>query len=57
LLTSAYGDADVFVATLRYVETPYVLTLSCRPDGDGLTVDCRFNVGFGPTTFTLTAHA
>jgi CubicO group peptidase (beta-lactamase class C family) len=57
LLTSAYGDGDVFVATLRYVETPYVLALSCRPEGDALIVDCRFNVGFGPTTFTLTAHA
>ena len=57
LLTSAYGDGDAFVATLRYVATPFVMTLSCRPEGDALIVDCRFNVGFGPSTFTLTAHA
>jgi CubicO group peptidase (beta-lactamase class C family) len=57
LLTSAYGDGDAFVATLRYVATPYVATLSCRPEGDALIVDCKFNVSFGPTAFTLTAHA
>jgi hypothetical protein len=57
LLTSAYGDGDAFVATLRYVATPYVMTLSCRPEGDVLIVDCGLNVSFGPTTFTLTAHA
>jgi hypothetical protein len=57
LLTSAYGDGDAFVATLRYVATPYVVTLTCRPEGDALIVDYRFNVGFGPSTVTLTAHA
>jgi CubicO group peptidase (beta-lactamase class C family) len=53
LLTSAFTDGDAFVATFRYLETPYVATLSCRPDGDALTVDVNFNVSFGPTEFTL----
>ncbi|MDX6248480.1 MAG: hypothetical protein QOF10_1840, partial [Kribbellaceae bacterium] len=34
-------------------ETPYVATLTCRPDGDSLTVDVNFNLSFGPTEFTL----
>jgi CubicO group peptidase (beta-lactamase class C family) len=53
LVTSACADGDVFVATLRYLETPYVVTLACRPEGESLTVDVKFNVSFGPTEFTL----
>jgi hypothetical protein len=53
LVTSACADGDVFVATLRYLETPYVATLACRPEGESLTVDVKFNVSFGPTEFTL----
>jgi hypothetical protein len=33
------------------------VTLACRPEGDVLIVDCRFNVGFDPSRFTITAHA
>jgi CubicO group peptidase (beta-lactamase class C family) len=53
LLTNASADGDAFVATFRYLETPYVVTLTCRPDGDSLTVDVNFNLSFGPTEFSL----
>ncbi|MFI5692929.1 serine hydrolase domain-containing protein [Kribbella sp. NPDC051586] len=55
LVTSAYGDGDAFVATLRWVETPFVAKLTCRVSGDSMTVDGELNVSFGPTTFTLTS--
>ncbi|WP_237744957.1 serine hydrolase domain-containing protein [Kribbella catacumbae] len=55
LATSAYGDGDTIVATIRYLETPFVVTLRCRPEGDGLTVDIVFNVSFGPLRSTLTS--
>jgi CubicO group peptidase (beta-lactamase class C family) len=59
LLTSAYGDGDAFIATFRFPETPCVLTLTCCPAGEGVVegvlVDGRYNVSFGPTTFTLTS--
>ena len=51
-LTSAYGDGDAFVATFRWVETPFVATLSCRVDNGRMTVDGKLNVSFGPTEFT-----
>ncbi|MEU4389057.1 serine hydrolase [Kribbella sp. NPDC023855] len=53
VVTSAYADGDTFVATLRHLETPHVVTLRCRPDGDALQVDLRFNVSFGPLETTL----
>ncbi|NEA36704.1 serine hydrolase [Streptomyces sp. SID13031] len=53
LVTSAHADGDAFVATFRYLETPYAATFTCRPDGDGLTIDVRYNVSFGPTEFSL----
>ena len=52
---SAYADGDTFVATIRFVETPFVLTLACHPAGDTLTIDVTQNVSFGPTSFTLTS--
>lgn len=56
VLTSAYGDGDTFVATIRVAESPFVATLRCRPAGDQLTVDVTLNVSFGPTEFTLTSE-
>ena len=53
LVTNASGDGEAFVATFRYLETPYVATFTCRPDGDALAIDVRFNVSFGPTEFSL----
>ena len=56
VLTSAYGDGDAFVATLRWVETPFVATLTCRVDGSTMTVDGKLNVSFGPTEFQLSSE-
>ncbi|MFC6156427.1 serine hydrolase domain-containing protein [Kribbella sp. NPDC058693] len=56
ILTSAYGDGDAFVATLRWVETPFVAKFTCRVAGDSMTVDGELNVSFGPTEFTLTSE-
>ncbi|HZX02714.1 MAG TPA: serine hydrolase, partial [Kribbella sp.] len=56
ILTSAYGDGDAFVATFRWVETPFVATLACRVDGGAMTVDGTLNVSFGPTTFSMTSQ-
>jgi hypothetical protein len=57
LVTSAYGDGDTFVATVRYLETPFVATMRCRVVGDTLEVDLRFNVSFGPLESTLTSRS
>jgi CubicO group peptidase (beta-lactamase class C family) len=51
MVTSAYGDGDAFVATVRLLETPFVLTLVCRPTGGKLTVVATWNVMFGPAEF------
>jgi CubicO group peptidase (beta-lactamase class C family) len=56
VLTSAYGDQNAVVATLRFLETPYCYTLTCRPSGEDLTVEVGMNVGSGPGQITLTAH-
>lgn len=55
LLTSAHGAGGAFVATFRSLGTPYELTLSCRVEGDKLTVVRRFNVSFAPLELTLTS--
>jgi CubicO group peptidase (beta-lactamase class C family) len=54
VLTSAYGDQDAVVATLRFPETPYCYTLTCRPSGEDLNVEVGTNVG--PDQLTLTAQ-
>jgi CubicO group peptidase (beta-lactamase class C family) len=53
LVTSAHADGDTFVATIRFVETPFVLTLACHPSAGTLSIDATQNVSFGPTSFTL----
>ncbi|WP_238165909.1 serine hydrolase domain-containing protein [Kribbella caucasensis] len=53
IVTNAYSEGSTFVATIRLLETPYVITLACRPTGDALTVDLKFNVAFGPTEVQL----
>jgi hypothetical protein len=56
VVTSAYGDGDAFVATLRWLESPYVATLTCRATGGTMTVDAELNVSFGPTEFTIVSE-
>jgi CubicO group peptidase (beta-lactamase class C family) len=53
ILTSAIASNDAFVATFRWVETPFVATLTCHPTPNSMTIDCQLNVSFGPTSFTL----
>jgi hypothetical protein len=55
MVSSAYGDGEAFVATFRLLEAPFVVTFSCRPDGENLVIDAELNVNSGPTTFTLTS--
>jgi hypothetical protein len=57
VVTSAYGDGDAFVATIRWVESPFLATLTCRVTDGTMTVDGQLNVSFGPTTFTITSEA
>jgi CubicO group peptidase (beta-lactamase class C family) len=56
VVSSAYLDGDTFVATIRFLETPFVLTLACHPPTDQLTIDVTQNVSFGPTAFTITSE-
>ena len=53
VVSSAYADGDKYVATIRFLETPFVLTLSCHAPTDQLTIDVTQNVSFGPTAFTI----
>ena len=54
MVTSAYADGDAFVATFRWLESPFaVATLTCRvTDGDTMTIDGSSTCRFGPATFT-----
>jgi CubicO group peptidase (beta-lactamase class C family) len=56
VVTSAYGDGDVFVATIRWLETPFVAKLACRTADGQMTIDVSLNVSFGPTELTLTSE-
>ncbi len=44
----AWTAADTYLVQLRYYSTPFSRTLTCRFDGDTVTVDARLNVSFGP---------
>lgn len=57
VVTSAYGDGDAFVATLRWVDTPFAATLTCRVADGAMTVDGKLNVSFGPLDFSLISEA
>ncbi len=56
ILTSAYGEGGAFVATYRWVETPFLATLTCRADGGTMTVDGKLNVSFGETEFSIVSE-
>jgi CubicO group peptidase (beta-lactamase class C family) len=43
----AWTAADTFLVQLRYYGTPFSRTLTCRFDGDTVTVDAKLNVNFG----------
>ncbi|MGZ0146777.1 serine hydrolase domain-containing protein [Kribbella sp. WER1] len=56
VVTSAYGDGDALVATIRWVETPFLAALTCRVADGVMTVDANLNVSFGPTEFTIVSE-
>ncbi|MBP2356972.1 CubicO group peptidase (beta-lactamase class C family) [Kribbella aluminosa] len=56
VVTSAYADGDALVATIRWVETPFVAVLTCRVADGAMTVDAKLNVSFGPTEFTVVSE-
>jgi CubicO group peptidase (beta-lactamase class C family) len=55
VVTSACADGDAFVATIRWVDTPFAGTFTCRVADDTMTVDTQLNVSFGPTENTMTS--
>ena len=51
LVAGTWTGPDRYVLTIRWVETPHVLTVTVDVDGDRLTVAATANVSFGPTEF------
>lgn len=47
--SGAWTDERTYVAQLWWYETPFKRTLTCRFNGDRVTVKQRLNVAFGPT--------
>lgn len=48
--SGAWTAPDCFAAKICFAETPMILSLQLRFDGDAITVDTEYNVDFGPTT-------
>jgi hypothetical protein len=47
--SGAWTAADTFTAKICFYETPFIITLTMKFDGDRLLLDSRSNVGFGAT--------
>ena len=43
-------DGDTFTARMAFVETPFLLSLKLKFNGDEVTLDAQSNVGFGATS-------
>ncbi|MFB6725945.1 serine hydrolase domain-containing protein [Kribbella sp. NPDC056345] len=56
VVTSAYGDGDALVATIRWLEGPHAAEFRCRIEDGRMTVDGRLNVSFAPLEFTVTSE-
>lgn len=48
-MSGAWPDGRTWVVHACYVQSPFVLRLTHRFEGDRLTLERRLNVGFGPT--------
>jgi hypothetical protein len=48
-VSGAWASEDTFVLSVIYRETPFCETYECRFVDDGMTMDWRVNVSFGPT--------
>jgi hypothetical protein len=46
--SGAWTSEDTFTLTLCQYETPFILTITCRFEGDKLFYDFKVNVSFGP---------
>jgi CubicO group peptidase (beta-lactamase class C family) len=56
--SGAWASDHEYVAKICLYETPFILTLKFRFEGDSVTVDSETNVGFGPTKRpTLVGHS
>ncbi len=51
LVSGAWTAPDTYVLTLRFVESPFVVTATATFTGDDVVVESGVNVSFGPTTF------
>ena len=49
LVSGTWTGPDHYVLTVRWVETPHVLTIDVDVDGDRVAVAAHANVSFGPT--------
>lgn len=47
--SGGWVNDDTFRAKICFYETPFILTMSLKFDGDDVTVESESNVGFGPT--------
>ena len=47
-VSGAWTADDTFKAKICFYETPFIITLSLKFNGDQLLVDSESNVGFGP---------
>ncbi len=47
--SGAWTGPDTFTAKICFYETPFIITLTLKFDGDRLLLDSRSNVGFGAT--------
>jgi CubicO group peptidase (beta-lactamase class C family) len=46
--SGVWTTEDTFTLTLSQYETPFILTITCRFEGDKLFYDSKVNVSFGP---------
>ena len=49
LVSGTWTGPDHYVLTVRWVETPHVLTIDVDVDGDRVAVAAHASVSFGPT--------
>lgn len=49
IAASAAWEGDVLHVVVQFIETPFAYRFAVQPDADGVAVDVRANVSFGPT--------
>jgi CubicO group peptidase (beta-lactamase class C family) len=47
--SGAWTDEETYTMKLCFYETPFVQTMTCKFEGDKVSVSRKMNVGFGPT--------